>query len=335
MPVRHLGLAETPAEENVLAVAAGGEVDQPGVEILHLDAELLDRANGLGDGRRLHLDLTGQLGQLARRHAAAVPRDRGQRGRAPGLGGRERAAVLDHLFDERTHLGERPIRLLGREGAGHQASIIVGLVSAGQRLKAPRAGAGKLELGHERERLGRVSLGDLDAVTIDAYGTLVELERPVERLRAALELRGSRAERGGGRGRLPGRGRVLLRAQGGGRGATTRSRTCGPGARRVRRRARSRWPRLHGRLRRCARVRAACRASGRRSSVSALAAWHSRSSRTGTSACTSTCARLGLTPIFDVIVTVRGGRGREARSDALPSGARPSARGARASAPRR
>lgn len=32
---------------------------------------------------------------------------------------------------------------------------------------------------------------DLDAVTIDAYGTLVELDRPVRRLRAALAARGA------------------------------------------------------------------------------------------------------------------------------------------------
>jgi HAD superfamily hydrolase (TIGR01509 family) len=35
-----------------------------------------------------------------------------------------------------------------------------------------------------------MTLAELDAVTIDAYGTLVELERPVERLRSALERRG-------------------------------------------------------------------------------------------------------------------------------------------------
>jgi HAD superfamily hydrolase (TIGR01509 family) len=41
-----------------------------------------------------------------------------------------------------------------------------------------------------------MTLAELDAVTIDAYGTLVELERPVERLRSALERRGiERGER--------------------------------------------------------------------------------------------------------------------------------------------
>jgi putative hydrolase of the HAD superfamily len=41
-----------------------------------------------------------------------------------------------------------------------------------------------------------MSLGDIDAVTIDAYGTLVELVHPVARLRSALALRGiERGER--------------------------------------------------------------------------------------------------------------------------------------------
>lgn len=38
-----------------------------------------------------------------------------------------------------------------------------------------------------------MSTADLDAVTLDAYGTLVELDRPVERLREALRARGVEA----------------------------------------------------------------------------------------------------------------------------------------------
>jgi putative hydrolase of the HAD superfamily len=38
--------------------------------------------------------------------------------------------------------------------------------------------------------VGGVTIAELDAVTIDAYGTLVELDRPVERLRELLAARG-------------------------------------------------------------------------------------------------------------------------------------------------
>jgi HAD superfamily hydrolase (TIGR01509 family) len=41
-----------------------------------------------------------------------------------------------------------------------------------------------------RSGMGDARLAELDAVTIDAYGTLVELERPVARLRDALARRG-------------------------------------------------------------------------------------------------------------------------------------------------
>jgi len=41
-----------------------------------------------------------------------------------------------------------------------------------------------------------VRAGELDAVTIDAFGTLVELERPIGRLRAALTERGVECEEG-------------------------------------------------------------------------------------------------------------------------------------------
>jgi HAD superfamily hydrolase (TIGR01509 family) len=42
--------------------------------------------------------------------------------------------------------------------------------------------------------VGRVAPGDLDAVTLDAYGTLVELDDHVERLREALARAGVEAE---------------------------------------------------------------------------------------------------------------------------------------------
>jgi putative hydrolase of the HAD superfamily len=38
--------------------------------------------------------------------------------------------------------------------------------------------------------VGGVTVAELDAVTVDAYGTLVELDRPVERLRELLAARG-------------------------------------------------------------------------------------------------------------------------------------------------
>jgi len=172
VPEGHLGLPDAPAEQHLLVAAERGEVDEPGLDVLHLDSELLDRADARHHGGRLALDGLRELGELARRQPTAVPADGEQRLRPASVRRRERAAMLDHSLGQRTHVGERPIRLLGREDALGHAGMIVGLVSAGQRPA------------------GGVDLAELDAVTIDGYGTLLTLRDPIGHLDRALRAHG-------------------------------------------------------------------------------------------------------------------------------------------------
>ena len=76
---------------------------------------------------------------------------------APERAAASAAAVLDQLLDERPDLLEQRVRLLEREDAFRHMAMIENDVTAGQRLE----------------------LADYDAVTLDAYGTLLELEDPV------------------------------------------------------------------------------------------------------------------------------------------------------------
>jgi phosphoglycolate phosphatase len=98
-----------------------------------------------------------ELGRSARVEPASISRD--LRGKLPAgrpcLG--ERAPPVDELLRKRPDLLEQRVRLLDREGLfGHKA-MIENDVTAGQRLE----------------------LADFDAVTLDAYGTLLELDDPV------------------------------------------------------------------------------------------------------------------------------------------------------------
>src|SRR5437588_20765 len=65
------------------------------------------------------------LPQVARHHVAAVAGDARHELDLQFLCGGELAAVLDHPLDDGSQLGERGIRLLGREGARHRGTMII------------------------------------------------------------------------------------------------------------------------------------------------------------------------------------------------------------------
>jgi HAD superfamily hydrolase (TIGR01509 family) len=163
VPVADLVLAEAPAEEDRLAVAERGKVDQALVEVLHLGTAFADLVDEQFEpaGNRVHVG--GRGGELGGRDAAAVALDLALQ----LLLACECRDVLppppNEPLDERPNLGENGIRLLGREVA-HRTNPILRSVH-------------------------------VEAVTIDAFGTLVTLDDPVPRLQAALRRRGAERSR--------------------------------------------------------------------------------------------------------------------------------------------
>jgi Mannosyltransferase (PIG-V) len=138
MPVRDLRLSDLPAEQHVLVAPARREVHEPLVEVLYLDAEVVELLHGVCDAGQLALDLLGGLAHLARRKIAAVAGDPCHELRLLRLRGKKRAAVSDHAFGERTHLCQRVVRLRRCEEPFHRAAMIDGAVGVGQRLREDR-----------------------------------------------------------------------------------------------------------------------------------------------------------------------------------------------------
>ena len=128
---------ELPAEQHRLAATVGGEVDETGIEILHEHPERLEivqrRAQALLRCRGRPLD--------GRRHRgvepAAVAADVRLQLGTPRLCGEQVGTVLDEPFDERTHLDEEGVRLLGSEDPLRHRPSIVGAVKSGQRELGP------------------------------------------------------------------------------------------------------------------------------------------------------------------------------------------------------
>src|SRR4029078_13126440 len=75
VPERDLVLADLPAEQHFLAVAQRGEVEETAVQVLHLDAELLELLDAAGDRLALALELLLERAGLLGIEVAAVSRD--------------------------------------------------------------------------------------------------------------------------------------------------------------------------------------------------------------------------------------------------------------------
>src|SRR2546423_3336116 len=120
MPESDLALAETPAEQHLLAAPQRREVDQTLVEILDEQAQLLKCRGAATALCRLFVDRRLQLVDFVRPYTAPIADDLG---RDPSVANRcdgKRPPVGDHLLDEETHRWEKLIRLVHREVAiGH------------------------------------------------------------------------------------------------------------------------------------------------------------------------------------------------------------------------
>jgi hypothetical protein len=120
VPERDLVLAEAPAEQHLLVAPERREVDKPFVQILDEQPELLESRGAANDLRRLSVDCRLQLIDLVRSHTAAVAGNLGRDPRVTNGRDRERAAVRDHLLDERAHSRQQLVRLRRCEVAiGH------------------------------------------------------------------------------------------------------------------------------------------------------------------------------------------------------------------------
>src|SRR5262249_1422967 len=124
VPERNLVLAELPAEEDLLAVAQRGEVDEARVEVLHDRASLVDRVHATGDLDPLSTFGFLELAQLARVDAAAVAGDPRRELLSLGLQTLLLLPVRHELLDERADLRELVVGLPGREAAWHPAPMI-------------------------------------------------------------------------------------------------------------------------------------------------------------------------------------------------------------------
>src|SRR5439155_12451469 len=115
VPEGDLGLADLPAEKNLLLPAPCGKVEQPLVEILDLHAGVVEPANAVGNPVDLAGDLLGRIAHLARREIASVARDLRDELCLANLCSGERASVRDHALGERAQLDECLVRLVRRE----------------------------------------------------------------------------------------------------------------------------------------------------------------------------------------------------------------------------
>jgi hypothetical protein len=146
VPVRDSVLAHVPAEAHLDALAESREVDEALVEVLHLRALRVDLLDAAGDGRCLPLHRGGELRELAGLDPAAVARDAAENLCVARLSLVQRLPVPDQPLGDRPDPAQRRIRLLGREVALGHASTILRVVSAGQRVRRPRARVEQLEL---------------------------------------------------------------------------------------------------------------------------------------------------------------------------------------------
>jgi HAD superfamily hydrolase (TIGR01509 family) len=164
VPVLDLVLTQTPAQVDVFVAPPRREVDQPFVGVLDQRSEAMDRVYATSERLQLVRDSLVELGRHSRIDPTAVPGNLSSEASSSRARLRQRAAMLDQLTRKRPDLMEQRVRLLEREDAFGHVVMIENDVAAGQRVK----------------------LADLDAVTLDAYGTLLELDDPVGSLAAIV-----------------------------------------------------------------------------------------------------------------------------------------------------
>ena len=141
----------------MLIATESGKVDQPFVRILDDRAQAVDGVHAAREPLQLLGDALVEVRRGARVDAATVPRHLRREPTARRARLRQRPSAIDELLGERPDLLQQRIRLLEREDAFRHTAMIDNDVTAGQRLE----------------------LADFDAVTLDAYGTLLELDDPV------------------------------------------------------------------------------------------------------------------------------------------------------------
>jgi FMN phosphatase YigB (HAD superfamily) len=148
---------EPPAEIDVLIASQSGKVDQPFVRVLDDGAKAVDGVHTAREPLQLLGNALVELHRGTGVDASSVPRHlrrdpAPRRARFPQC-----PPAIDELLGERPDLLQQRVRLFGRESVLRHTAMIENNVTAGQRLE----------------------LADYDAVTLDAYGTLLELDDPV------------------------------------------------------------------------------------------------------------------------------------------------------------
>lgn len=189
-------LAQLPTEEYRLAALrmAGGKVDEPAVEVLHLDAEaveLLDRARELR-GNPLGAPL--EVRDAPWVEAAAVPRDRPPHRAQLAAETEELPPPPDEPLHERAHDLERRVRLFRREEA--HLGIVPPAVPRRRLLLVAVLGAlGTAGCGERDEPLGELAqpfpvtvqgVGDQPTIVGEAPRRIVALDLGSARLLRAL-----------------------------------------------------------------------------------------------------------------------------------------------------
>jgi hypothetical protein len=136
VPVADLVFADVPAEQDLLAVAEGGEVEQTAIEVLDQHAGGLDPLDAAGERRRGTLELRVGFREVGRSQVAAVRADLCAECRPVALSLGEIAAPRDHLLGDRPELLERVVCLFDGEVASdaHQR-MIRAVVPTGQRFR--------------------------------------------------------------------------------------------------------------------------------------------------------------------------------------------------------
>src|SRR5262245_35677729 len=134
----NLVFSDAPTEQDLLALAQRGEVDEALVEVLDDRAPAVDRVHAARDADpSLALGLLG-LGDRPRVEAATVPGDLHGELLAFGLEPLLFAAVDDEFLGERPDLLQLLVGLGRCEVARHLAPMIRGVVVAGQRVEKRR-----------------------------------------------------------------------------------------------------------------------------------------------------------------------------------------------------